>query len=210
MIRYKKRIYYNNLFIKIVKIITPLILLFLKTKIAKVQGKIPDKGALLIAAHHEEIADQYIIGTQINRKLFWIADTTPSGICLADTNFIKWLMLRLGAIPIDKENPKRDVNLFDYLFYLLKKGEAIVFFPEAYLRSERNNKKFGEFKNGVIRLALEYERKFNKKIPIFPVGIKYINERNIKKAELRIGKKIIIKDKKDRIKLFNKIKNLSS
>ena len=209
-IKYKKKIYYNKLFIKIGKIITPFILLFLKTKIEKVRGNIPNKGALLIAAHHEEFADQYIMGTQIKRRLFWVADTTPFGICLADSFFIKWLMLRLGAIPIDKENQKRNINLFDYLLYLLRRGEAIVFFPEAYLRSERKGKKFGKVRDGTIRLALEYEKRFNKKIPVYPLGIKYKKEDNIKKACLKIGKKIIISNKKDKIKVVKEIKKLSS
>src|SRR3989338_6200742 len=197
---YKKRVYYNPIFVKILKFFIPLILFFMNTKIKCIKGKIPDKGHLLISAHHEEKVDQFIIGLAIKRRLFWVADTTPpdSKICLADTKFMRWLMLRLGAIPIDKKNNKRNKNLFDYLSYLLEKGEAVVFFPEAYVRSERNDKKFGKFKDGVVRLALEYEKRFNEKIPIFPVGLRYAKDKKIKKVCLNIGCAFLVKNRKDK------------
>ena len=56
IIEYKKKIYYNSLFIGIGRVVAPLILRFLKTKLVGVKGKIPSKGPLLIAAHHEELA----------------------------------------------------------------------------------------------------------------------------------------------------------
>jgi len=206
-IEYKRNIYYNRFFVFIVRLISPLILRSLKTELIEVKENIPKKGPLLIAAHHEELADQYIIGREVRRRLFWVADTTPFGKCLADTHFAKWFMLRIGAIPIDKKNSYRNVNLFEHLLWLLGKGEAIVFFPEAYLKSERTNKRFGKFKTGVIRLALEYEKKFNKKIPIYPIGIRYNKIRN---AEMVIGKKIIVKSKNDSKRVFEEMKRLSS
>ncbi len=187
------------------RLVTPIILFFLNVKTTNIKGKIPLKGPLLIAAHHEGLADQYIIGINIKRRLFWVADTTPFGVCLADSPLMKWIMLKIGAIPIDKRNSKRNVNLFEYLLYLLKRNEAIVFFPESYLRYERKNEKFGKFKNGVIRLALEYEKKFNKKIPIYPVGLCYKR----KEVYMAIGKEFFVSSLKDRIKLFNEIKKLS-
>jgi len=201
-ITYKKKIYYNPLFVKFIELTTPLILFFLKTKIKSIKGKITSKGPALIAAHHERIADQYIINKAIKRRLFWIADITEpnSKKSLADKKFIKWLMLRIGSIPIDKHNPKRNTNLQSHLLWLLKKQQAIVFFPEAYLRSERKTK-FGKFKDGIIKLALAYK----KSIPIYPIGIKYKKE----EAYLTIGNPIYIKSIKDKNKVFNKIKLLS-
>ena len=152
---------------------------------------------------------RFIIFLSIKRKLFWVADTTPFGISLADSFFVKWLLMKLGAIPMDKKNPKRNINLFHYLFYLLSRGKAIVIFPEAYIRSERYGKKFGTFKDGVIRIALEYEKKFNKKIPICPIGLKYKKVNNFLNAYLNIGNPITIKKLKDKSKLFDKIKKLS-
>jgi len=207
-IEYKKKIYYNRFFIFFGKLAAPLIFKVLKTKLVNVTGDIPKKGPLLIAAHHEELADQYIIGSQIKRRLFWVADTTPFGKCLADTHFAKWFMLRWGAISIDKNNSYRNVNLFEHLLWLLEKGEAIVFFPEAYVKSERGNKRFGKFKTGVVRLALEYEKKFKKKVPIYPIGIRYKKDK-IKEAEMTIGNKIYVKNMKDSRKVFDEIKRLS-
>ena len=169
-------------------------------------GKINDRGPILIAAHHERIADQYIIGKSIKRRLHWIADITKpnSKKSLADLYLTKWLMLRIGAIPIDKHNPKRNTNLQNHLLWLLKEQQAIVFFPEGYLKSERKTK-FGKFKEGIIRLALEYQKINKNQIPIYPVGLSYKKTRAI----LNIGKPIFIKSLKDKNKVFNKIKQLS-
>jgi len=62
----------------------------------------------------------------------------------------------------------------------------------------------------VVRVALEYEKKFNKKIPIYPAGLSYIKDKKIKKANLKIGNAFLIKSKKDKIRLFNEVKKLSS
>lgn len=210
LIKYKKKIYYNSFFIKITRIIVPIIMYFLKTKIKKTEGKIPNKGAMLIVAHHEEVGDQFVILRYIKRKLFWVADTTSPHYSksLVDQKFRRWLFMRLGIIPIDKKNPERNVNLFDYLLYLLSKGKAIVFFPEAYVRSERGGKKFGKFKDGVVRLALEYEKRFNNKVPIYPTGLNYVKRGNIKEASLKIGNAFFANKLEDRIELFDEIKKL--
>ncbi len=212
-ITYKKKVYYNPIFVKIAKFFIPLILLFMRVKIKCIKGKIPKKGPLLIAAHHEGLADQFIIGLAIKRRLFWVADTTSPdpGISLADQKFKKWLILWLGAIPIDKRNPKRNVNLFDYLVYLLKEEEAIVFFPEGDLRSERGDRKFGEFRGGVVRTAIKAKKELGVKIPILPIGLEYTKKRLIKDTRMRIGNPIYVKGnlKADLKRLVNRIKELS-
>lgn len=210
-IYYKKKIYYSGILIAITRTIIPLILYFLKTRIKQIKGYIQKKGAVLIAVHHEELADQFVIAISTKRKLCWIADTTSpsSKRSLADAWFTKWLFMRLGAVPIDKKNPKRNKNLFNYLLFLLQRGQAIVFFPEAYVSSERNDEKFGVFKDGVVRLALEYEKTFNKKIPVYPIGLKYTKIKFKKEVSLNIGKPIYLKERKDSFKLFDELKRLS-
>lgn len=210
-ITYKKKIYYNPIFIEIFRFIYPLIFFFAKVKIKSIEGKIPNKGPLLIASHHEEVVDPFVIDLAAKRRLFWVADlmSPNSEKRLPDTKFFKWITIRMGIIPIDKKNTKRNVNLFDYLFCLLNKGEAIVFFPEVYLRFERAER-FGKFKDGVVRVALEYEKRFNKKIPIYPLGLNYVKNKNIKEANIKIGNVFFVKSRKDKTGLFNEIKRLSS
>ncbi|MFH1642263.1 MAG: lysophospholipid acyltransferase family protein [Nanoarchaeota archaeon] len=206
IINYKKKIYYNSLFVNLVKFATPVILFFLKTRLVNVTGRIPQKGPLLIAAHHEELADHYLIALQTKRKLFWVADTTPFGKSLADSKLIRWILVRLGAIPIDKRNSERNVNLFSHLLYLLEKGQAIVFFPESYVRYERDGNKFGSFKDGVIRLSKKYQSLYKKPIPILPIGLCYKRQKSVKTVSLNIGNPQINPAK---AKLFQSIKNLS-
>jgi 1-acyl-sn-glycerol-3-phosphate acyltransferase len=204
-----KKIYFNDIFIKLLRAITPIILFFLKVRIKKVEGTIPKNGPLLIAAHHEHLADQFIIGLPIKRRLFWIADITPPGSkkSFADQPLKKWFLVRVGAIPIDKKNPQRNIHLFDHVTAILQMGEAVVIFPEAYLRSERNYKRLGKAKDGVIRLAQYASKKLHKKIPIYPIGLEYRK----KDAYVKIGSAYFADNSKHQIKkLMKKIAYLSN
>ena len=113
----------------------------------------------------------------------------------------------MGAIPIDKKNPKRNIHLFDHVTALLQMGEAVVIFPEAYLRSERNGKRLGKAKDGVIRLAQYASKKLHKNIPIYPVGLEYRK----KDAYVKIGSAYFTDNSKQQIKkLMKKIAYLSN
>ena len=198
--------HYNSFFVGVLRFFHHILLFLLGVHSVKCAGTIPLQGPLLIASHHEKLADQYIIGFQIRRKLFLIADITSpdSKKSLADSHFMKWIMLRIGAIPIDKRNPARNKDLFPYLLFLLKQGNAIVFFPESYLRSERKGR-FGDFKDGVVRLAIAYKKETRKKLPIYPVGLSYKG----KKATMKVGNPIYAAHLSERKRVFEAIKELS-
>lgn len=208
-IEYKNKIYYNPLFLGIARMFFPLIIKCYTITFLGVNGEIPKKMPMLIACHHEEKVDPFIVDMVLNRRLFWIADTSHN-ISLADTKIRKYLMRRMGVIPIDKRNPKRNKHLFGYIHYLFNEGESIVFFPEGGIRSERNNEKFGKFKTGIIRCVLEYEKKYKKKIPIIPIGLKYDRLEGTKLCYVNIGKLFYINSLSDSERLFNSIKELSS
>lgn len=205
IIIYKKKVYYNSIFLNIIKPFFPLIIRLYGFRMGKVNGSIPSEIPCLIACHHEEKIDQFAVKLAIQRRLFWVADTSKNK-ALADTIVRKFFMRQFGVVPIDKRNPKRNANLFDYLLFLLNEGEAVVFFPEAATKNHRNNEKFGEFKSGVVRLALEYEKKFGSNLPIYPIGLRYDSSNQI---NINIGDEIYATKIEDMLCLEEEIKRLS-
>ncbi len=160
-----------------------------------VDGFIPKTGGLIIAAHHEDDADPVVLMTAINRRLNWIASSKFKGESVLDHKAIKKLIDWFGIITIDAKNKERNAGLFDYLEYLTSIGESVVIFPEGNLKKERNNQKFGVAKDGVIRLANHIYEKTGFEVPIYPVGINYINVDSItgrRIAKIKIGKPFYI------------------
>lgn len=186
----------------------------LHVKIKKLEGNVSHKGGILIASHHEDDADPFVINFAIRRRLNWISATKIFGKSLLDNQFLKKMCDMFGVITIDINNPKRNEGLFDYVTYLLEIGEAVVIFPEGNLRVERDNKRLGKAKDGVIRIAQLTQRKINRKIPIYPVGIEYREKKDIKEAYIRIGDPFFIKNGEDSkiviTKLMKEIARLSN
>jgi 1-acyl-sn-glycerol-3-phosphate acyltransferase len=184
---------FSKLLIKIsVPIYINLKLFTLKTKAQQISGSVPYKGGVLIAAHHEDDADPFIIKKAIKRRLNWISASKVFGESILDHRFLKWFIDLFGVISIDKENPARNKGFFYYVAYLLSMGEAVVIFPEGNLMNERNDRRLGAAKDGVIRLAQFAQKKINKKVPIYPVGIEYRKNGRHKDAFIRIGSPFLV------------------
>ena len=147
----------------------------------KSKGRFQKRCGFLVASHHEEWDDPPIICMASNRELNWIATTKRFG------RFMNLICRWIGIISIE------DSGLFDYTAYLLHEGEGVVIFPEGCIKSQRNDKKFGDFKDGVIRLRNYAEQKYGIKVPIYPLGLDYSN----KDVRLKIGKPIFPKKIKD-------------
>ena len=202
----------------LIRILIPLYCKFglnkLNVKIKEIVGKIPDRGGVLIASHHEEDADPFVIKKVIKRRLNWVAATKFRGKSIFEYKLFKKLLDRLGIISIDPKNPKRNKGLFDYITYLLEIGEAVVIFPEGNLRSERNNKRLGKAKDGIIRIAQFAQKTIGKKIPIYPLGLEYRKKDRITNAYVRIGNPFYVSNKEDpkkaMLKLIKEIAILSN
>jgi len=202
----------NILLLKIVEFLAPAILLLMRTRLKSIKGNIPKKGALVIAAHHEGWQDPFIIDLGLKRYVHWVCDTRPLGISLMDSGFYKKFLMKLGAIPIDKENPKRNKFLYDTFTKLINQQEAIVIFPEGNLRFERKGKRLGQAKDGVVKLTRYAQKKLNKKIPIYPIGFEY-KKGAVINAHLKIGKPIFIgnnTNEKTLKKIMKEIAHLSN
>lgn len=167
----------------------------LNTKVKEIKGKVPNRGGFLIAPHHEEWVDVLVIKRSIKRRLNWIAATEVYMKNLVKYRFFKKLISLIGIVSIDTERPERNKGFFDYVTYLLKIGEAVVIFPEGNLRIERDNKRLGKAKDGVIRIAQFAQKRIDRNIPIYPIGLEYKRKDGIKEACMRIGAPFFVEDK---------------
>jgi len=127
---YDKKVHYNPFLAYMGRLISPLIVNALGYRIKRIDGGDSLITPCIIASHHEEKIDQFVIAKKIKNRLFWVADTSRDKP-LCDTYIRKRIMQKIGVVPIDKRNPKRMVNLFEYLIFLLEKGESVVLFPEG-------------------------------------------------------------------------------
>jgi len=202
----------------LIKAIIPCYLWFglkkLKVTVKEIAGKLPDKSGILIAPHHEDDADPFVIKKATKRRLNWIAATKFRSRSIFEYKLLRSITDMLGIISIDPKNPERNKGLFDYVTYLLKIGEAVVIFPEGNLRNERNNKRLGKAKDGVIRIAQFAQKKLRKKIQIYPIGLEYKKKDNVTEAYMRTGIPFYVSSKenpkKAMLKLIKEIAILSN
>lgn len=186
----------------------------LPTRRIHIKGSVPKKEGILVAAHHEEWDDAIIIIRSLRRRLNGIAATETYLKNVLKNRFLRKFIDMAGIISIHNGKHEKNKGLFDYVAYLLEIGEAIVIFPEGNLRGERGNKRLGKAKDGVIRIAQFTQKKINKKIPIYPIGMDYKKKKYKKEAYVRIGNPFFVSNtensKKAMSRLMKEIARLSN
>jgi 1-acyl-sn-glycerol-3-phosphate acyltransferase len=124
----------------------------------KIKGRIPKKGAYIIACNHVSFLDPPIVGICAAREIYFLAKTGLFEV----SRFFSWLIRTYNAIPISGIRGLRTA------IKLLKKGETVVIFPEG----TRSRKGFMlPFNPGVSYLAL------NLRIPVVPAYITNSNKK---------------------------------
>jgi 1-acyl-sn-glycerol-3-phosphate acyltransferase len=88
------------------------------------QGHVPSQGGALLLSSHQSFLDPVLIGVPVFRPLNYLARQTLFGFAP-----LRWLMLSLSAIPIDREGLGM-AGLKETL-RRLKRGEVVVIFPEG-------------------------------------------------------------------------------
>jgi 1-acyl-sn-glycerol-3-phosphate acyltransferase len=124
----------------------------------KIKGKVPKKGAYIIACNHVSFLDPPIVGICAGREIHFLAK-----IGLFETSKMFARLIRAyNAIPISGVQGLRTA------IKLLRKGEAVVIFPEG-TRSRKGH--MLPFNPGVSYLALHL------RVPVIPVFITNSNKR---------------------------------
>ena len=126
----------------------------------EIKGRVPKKGAYIIACNHVSFLDPPIVGICAGREIHFLAKI---GLFETSRAFAR-LIRAYNAIQISGVQGIRTA------IKLLKKGEAIVIFPEG-TRSRKGH--ILPFNPGVSYLAL------NLRIPVIPAFIANSNKRFI-------------------------------
>jgi 1-acyl-sn-glycerol-3-phosphate acyltransferase len=85
---------------------------------------VPAKGGVLIAPNHRSVADPPIIGSAVNRPMFFMAKQE-----LFDVPVFGWFMHRTNSFPVKRG--EQDMGAFRKALRFLKDGMPLLIFPEG-------------------------------------------------------------------------------
>lgn len=95
------------------------------------KANIPKDGGFILASNHVSNLDPIILGVASSRELNFMAKEG-----LFRNRFFGWLFYKVGAFPVKRDYA--DVSAFKEAISRLKKGAALVIFPEG-TRNKKNN-----------------------------------------------------------------------
>lgn len=144
----------------------------------KVKGKKyrPGGGPLIIMSNHISYFDPPIIGSAMNRQIYFMAKEE-----LFNNPIFGWVLRKIGVFSIKRGKPDR--KAIKRAFKILNEGKVLGLFPEGTRHSQGQ---LGKARAGAIMIALKTEA------PILPVGIKNVN--NNKKFKVSIGKPFTLEE----------------
>ncbi|MCL2574361.1 MAG: 1-acyl-sn-glycerol-3-phosphate acyltransferase [Defluviitaleaceae bacterium] len=159
----------------------------------KITGRenVPKTGSVILCANHTSNQDVLVLAVASRRSLHFLAKHE-----LWKTKKLAWLFDRLGAVPINRENPSMDS--FKRTVALLKDGRAIAIFMQGGRREELNQ---DDAKAGVALFAVKG------KSPVVPINISS-DFKVFSKVYINIGEPISFEDywdKKIRTEQLNEI-----
>ena len=162
---------------------------------------IPAKGPVLLVANHPStFMDPLVIAVTIKRKVFFLTKAE-----VFKSSFAKWILPKFNMIPIyrvqdDPTQLHKKKETFTKSFEHLKRGGAILIFPEGISLTERKLKKI---KTGAARIALgvEAENDFKLGVQIVTVGLNYSNPHRFQSdLFINIDEPIQVQDFQERYK----------
>lgn len=116
---------------------------------------IPEQGRYVLCANHMSLYDPVVIATQIKRQVHYMAK-----IELYKNPLLRWLMLHLGTIPVDREHVS--MHTMREAMSVLKNDGILGIFPEG----TRVHGGRGKPMDGFVVFALKT------KSPVLPVRVK--------------------------------------
>lgn len=133
---------------------------------------VPESGGYIIACTHTGWVDILWLGvSMLPTPIHYMAKKE-----LFRSPFLKWLMLKLNAFPVDRENP--GPSTIKIPRKLLKEGKVVGIFPSGTRTSEE-----APLKKGAVTIAV------SSKVPIVPAA--YVGPNNFKDLLKRVKPRII-------------------
>ncbi len=139
-------------------------------------NRIPARGALLVAANHQNaLVDSLITAWVVPRVLRMTAKAT-----LVENRFVAGLFKILGVVPLRRASDERasgtatvdrtrNQGAFREILAALRKGEAVLVFPEG---KSHNDARLAPLKTGLSRMALQARDDGGiRELTILPLGL---------------------------------------
>lgn len=157
---------------------------------------LPDQGPVVILPKHQYWTDIPIVTFAFRPLLYFVAKRE----LFIYFPIRKYLHL-LGGIPVDRKQSIKSLDSFKSIFFLLKAGEKVVIFPEGtYFRGE-----VGPGKSRLLQMILKFQVELKRKIPFFPVGIRYGERKGWRRrVEVCIGSPLYAEQESDAVSLTEK------
>ena len=131
---------------------------------------VPESGPVIIMANHISYLDPPLIGSILDRQVFFIAKKE-----LFKNKLFEWVFDNLGVIPIKRG--KADLGAIRSAFKVLRSEQVLGIFPEG-TRHEPDD--MGQAQPGSVTIAIKSQA------PIVPIGIKDIS--GLQKTKVSVGK----------------------
>lgn len=156
---------------------------------------IPESGRYVLCANHLSLYDPVVIATQIKRQVHYMAK-----IELYKNPLLRWLMLKLGTIPVDRDNVS--MNTMRQAMGVLKNDEILGIFPEGTrVKGERIKPMDGfvvfalKTKSPILPVHLIGDFKFRGKVDVVfgkPIDLSEYYGKKLKAEEIsKISEKIM-------------------
>lgn len=126
----------------------------------EIEGRIPKKGPVILAPNHVSFLDPPVVGATACREIYFLAKAD----LFRSSKFFAWLISTYNAISLEGTSGVRRA------IRILKKGNAVVIFPEG---TRSRKKVMLPFHEGVGYLSINFG------IPVIPVYITNSNKRFI-------------------------------
>ncbi len=149
-------------------------------KIEKGDGcSVNSKGPVIILPKHQYWTDIPLVSLAFPFPLYFLAKVE-----LFRSATVRWLLMLLGGIPLDRDQSVRTLSSFRSLLSLLREGEKVVLFPEGtYVRGI-----VGAGRTRLIQMILGFQPLLRQKVPFVPVGIRYGERAGWRRrVEIRVG-----------------------
>lgn len=130
-----------------------------------------DKPVLFLPNHQSALLDVLFVATNCNRKPFFLTRSDVFGKTLLNAFFKFLRMIPIYRIRDGRSTLSKNDAIFDNCAQVLKKGHAIVMFPEANHNLRRRVRPLSKGFTRVLFRALEHDP--NLDIQIVPVGLNY-------------------------------------
>lgn len=125
----------------------------------------PALGPAVICPRHQRWEDILTVAMALPRIHYNIAKVE-----LFSTPFWRKFFLALGAIPVDRQDPRATLSSFRGISSILQQKAYVVLYPEGKIVRDR----IGPGKHGLIRMLLKIQdRTLAGKLPFVPVGMSY-------------------------------------